>query len=138
LIFLHGIPYFLQYLFFQRFFQRVICKYTISQSFRLKLNHPYHEDDYIPCLSPRFISSFSPFFGQLSRICVEDVDKDGWPVLLAGLSKYGSSLKVMHLETISEKEPFVSTIGFGAVFSQMPKLEYVRMEVFLTYFSVHR
>lgn len=61
-------------------------------------------------------------------ICVEDVDEHGWPLLLDGLRKNAHNLEILHLEAISEKDPYTSPVGFSSVFSKLPNLQCLRLE----------
>jgi hypothetical protein len=94
----------------------------------IKFVHPPHGTEYIPTLRPWLIKKFENYLEQFESVAVEDVDEDGWPLLVDALIRRGSNLKVLSLEACSEKEAFGSKKGLSALFPFLDKLECLRID----------
>ncbi|KAI8914502.1 hypothetical protein EDD86DRAFT_199482 [Gorgonomyces haynaldii] len=90
--------------------------------------HPIHGPEYIPSLDPPFLVDFEQFFSQLNSLSVDDVDADGWRVLVHNLSQYGHNIRVLFLEAIAEKDLYRSNVGMSHFFRVMHQLECLRLE----------
>lgn len=94
----------------------------------IKFTHPPHGPEFIPTLSPSFLRLFLPYIANMECLSVEDIDVNSWYLLLEGLATYGSEIKILNLEAISEKDKYHSTVGLSTVFPNLKKLECIRMD----------
>jgi hypothetical protein len=94
----------------------------------MKFCHPAHGKEYIPTLRPNLILHAQKYFSQLKCLSVEDVDSDGWLLLIDAVATYGSNLKVVNLEACGEKDQFQSKRGLSTVFPSLPNLECIRLD----------
>lgn len=94
----------------------------------IKFIHPPHGSEYIPTLRPWLIKVFQKYLDRFVSLGVEDVDEDGWPVMVDALIEKGSNLKILSLEACSEKEAFGSKKGLSSLFPFLDKLECLRID----------
>jgi hypothetical protein len=94
----------------------------------IKFNHPSHDPDFIPTLRPSIINESQRLLERVKSVGVDDVDSEGWPVLIDSLTDHGQHLKILNLECCTEKDPFISGFGLSKMFSKMKDLECVRFD----------
>ncbi len=94
----------------------------------IKFNHPPHGSDFIPTIQPSLITFAMKYFSNFERFSVEDVDKDGWPLLIDSLIHHGQNIRHLSIEACSEKDSFTSKTGMSEVFPFLPRLESLRLD----------
>ncbi|KAJ3329224.1 hypothetical protein HDU91_003908, partial [Kappamyces sp. JEL0680] len=90
--------------------------------------HPPHGPEFIPTLQSSLLEATKKYFGQFEEVSVDDVDKDGWPILVNCLVENGSNIKVLNMESCSEKDNYGSKRGLSTVFPFLSNLECLRLD----------